>query len=139
MQLVKISDFQHRKAENEPQITFSTKGIIRVNRRGILTLATEKVINDQMYLHFAYEGEKDNHRLYAWVDNNPTEGLKLRRKVGFKAEEVDQHVCNAALLVNHFKILFDWPLSADKKPTIRYNVQPEIIKTEFSDRTFRLI
>lgn len=139
MQLVKISEFSHRKVDLAPQITFATNGVIRVNRRAIQAMRPDADQYLELYLHFAYEGDKDKHQLYAWIDNDPKEGLKIRRKKETTALDADQHVCNAALLVAHFKDTFDWPLAKEKKPTIRYDVQPQIIKTEFSDRTFRLI
>lgn len=138
MQLVKISEFFRSKRDVTPQITFSTKGVIRINKLGLKTMALPKTLEHDFYLHFAFEGQKEDHKLYAWIDNNPVEGLKLRRKSGFGATEVDQHVCNAANLISHFKDTFDWPLAKDKKPTIKYDVQPEIIITDFSDRVFRL-
>ena len=137
MQLLKVDHLKSVAGKQSvPSLTFKINGVINITPALVKEVKPEALETEgDYYLHiYTCENPIANPEIGIVIDQNPTEGLKIRfDKSAGEGGRYKSNICiSAKPVVIKMTKDFDWPLAKEKNASVKYTYKD---KSQLTDGT----
>lgn len=137
MQLLKVDHLKSVAGKQSvPSLTFKINGVINITPALVKEVKPEALESDgEYFLHiYTCENPVTNPEIGIIIDQNPTEGLKIRfdKAANEGGRAKSNIVISAKPIIQKMTKDFDWPLAAEKNASVKYTYKDQ---SQLSDGT----